>query len=197
MHYGGTEFGSATRYLRNPTRPGLAREDWLWFEFAPHARPRWVPQADDGSGAAELDLLSNERHVLAVENLPDVPGYATQDLFLPHPTKPGLWKMCVLLQSVQVFARTERTSRVALDVQMTSLYWRTVRKSSPARRKAPFLRTLRFGAQSCSDASETRLGFSSSPLSSVHSTPPMRQRLPRSGTKYGASAYLHAARRGD
>ena len=28
-------------------------------------------------------------------NLPDVEGYATSDLFEPHPTKDGLWKMLV------------------------------------------------------------------------------------------------------
>ena len=32
-------------------------------------------------------------HHLAVENLPDVKGYATSDLWVLHPTKPDFWKM--------------------------------------------------------------------------------------------------------
>lgn len=30
-----------------------------------------------------------------MENLPDTRGYATHDLFIPHPTKKGLWKVYV------------------------------------------------------------------------------------------------------
>lgn len=35
----------------------------------------------------------SENYFPAIENLPDVRGYATNDLFIPHPTKKGLWKM--------------------------------------------------------------------------------------------------------
>ena len=35
---------------------------------------------------------STENHRMAVENLPDVKGYATSDVFVKHPTK-DLWKM--------------------------------------------------------------------------------------------------------
>lgn len=31
-----------------------------------------------------------------MENLLDVKGYATADLFVPHPTRSGLWKMYAL-----------------------------------------------------------------------------------------------------
>lgn len=34
-----------------------------------------------------------DTHHLAAENLPDVKGYATSDLWVPHPTKPDFWKM--------------------------------------------------------------------------------------------------------
>lgn len=40
-----------------------------------------------------------ETHQPAVENLPDVKGYSTRDLFLPHPTKKGLWRVSVGLPS--------------------------------------------------------------------------------------------------
>jgi acyl-CoA synthetase (AMP-forming)/AMP-acid ligase II len=60
------------------------------MEFYPSMTPRWVTQGD---GSFELQILATEKHVLAVENLPDVRGYSTKDLFVPHPTKKGLWKM--------------------------------------------------------------------------------------------------------
>ena len=34
---------------------------------------------------------------MAIENIPDVKGYATSDLFMKHPTK-NLWKMSVLFR---------------------------------------------------------------------------------------------------
>ena len=36
---------------------------------------------------------ATDKYAVAVENLPDVRGYATSDLFIPHPTREGLWKM--------------------------------------------------------------------------------------------------------
>ena len=39
----------------------------------------------------ELDQTTENRQ-MAVENLPDVKGYATADLFVKHPTK-DMWKM--------------------------------------------------------------------------------------------------------
>ena len=38
-------------------------------------------------------LKTCESHYPAIENLEDIRGYATSDLFIPHPTKKGLWKM--------------------------------------------------------------------------------------------------------
>ena len=38
-----------------------------------------------------------------MENLPDVKGYATSDLFIPHPTKEGLWRMCVWLLCIVLY----------------------------------------------------------------------------------------------
>lgn len=87
--------------------------DWDWMRFADYVNCRWIPQGD---GTYELQFLVSlalisflhmfqswlplyqtcPTHCPSVENLPDVRGYATSDLFIPHPTKPGLWKMCVL-----------------------------------------------------------------------------------------------------
>jgi hypothetical protein len=39
----------------------------------------------------ELQLITTDTFGLAVENLPDVAGYATKDLWLKHPIK-DLWR---------------------------------------------------------------------------------------------------------
>lgn len=37
-------------------------------------------------------------HKLSVHNLPgEEKGYASSDLWVPHPTKPDFWRMCVAL----------------------------------------------------------------------------------------------------
>jgi hypothetical protein len=89
--YGATEFGAVTRQLPDPRVPAPPREEWRWLEFTPHFQPRWIPQ--EGGTAMELEVLGHDRQSLAVENLADVRGYATKDLFIPHPSKPGLWRM--------------------------------------------------------------------------------------------------------
>ncbi|KAG6883312.1 hypothetical protein C0993_006871 [Termitomyces sp. T159_Od127] len=86
--YGGTEFGCPTIAI---PRPG-DESDWAYMEFSDRAEVRWMPQGD---GTFECQFLTTDRHSLSVENLPDVRGYATSDLFVPHPTKPYLWKMYV------------------------------------------------------------------------------------------------------
>jgi hypothetical protein len=83
---GATEFAVISEVYKHSAAP----EDWAWIAFHPSAHIRWAPQGD---GSFELQLLAHDRHVLAVENLPDTRGYATNDLWVPHPTVPGLWKM--------------------------------------------------------------------------------------------------------
>ena len=112
--YGGTEFGVYINLCDTDEFPGgswpyqKTREDWSWMGFSEERlKIRWVPQGD---GTYELHLLvsmpvqypSTSAHLLllqtcdkhhpAIENLLDTRGYATNDLFIPHPTKKGLWK---------------------------------------------------------------------------------------------------------
>jgi hypothetical protein len=86
--YGTTETGFLTD-LRSQRR---APDEWAWAELHHNVDARWQPQGD---GTFELQVLRGEKHIVHVENLPDVRGYATQDLWVPHPTKEGLWRMCV------------------------------------------------------------------------------------------------------
>ena len=45
-------------------------------------------------------MKTTDKHHLSIENLDDVRGYATSDIFERHPTKDYLWKMYVVLNMV-------------------------------------------------------------------------------------------------
>ena len=112
--YGGTEYGAHTVVFdaddsQGPDAPVKTSMDWQWMAFPNYVRVRWVPQGDGNYECQFLVrppshfvyLASNygrrnktcPTHRPAVENLPDARGYATSDLFVPHPTKKGLWRM--------------------------------------------------------------------------------------------------------
>ncbi|KAJ7636836.1 putative aminoadipate reductase [Roridomyces roridus] len=102
--YGGTEFGPVSTL---PPRGGGDPSEWAWFGFSDQVRVRWVPQGD---GTFELQLLTiPETGHLAIENLPDTGGYATKDLFKPHPTKPNLYKIVGRLDDVLIMGNGEKT----------------------------------------------------------------------------------------
>ncbi|KAE9392236.1 putative aminoadipate reductase [Gymnopus androsaceus JB14] len=99
--YGGTEFGCpALSNLEN------SPEDWAWHRFSDSPHIRWNPQGD---GTFELQLLNTDSYCVVVENLPDVSGYATSDLFKPHPTKPGLWFIIGRMDDVIIHSSGEKT----------------------------------------------------------------------------------------
>jgi hypothetical protein len=83
--YGTTELGCVT-HLYDNVRP---REDWEWMKLYDNVTPRWD---DHGEGLYELQLLTTEKFQPARENLSDVAGYATSDLWVQHPTRADLWK---------------------------------------------------------------------------------------------------------
>ncbi|KAG6896169.1 putative NRPS-like protein biosynthetic cluster, partial [Termitomyces sp. T32_za158] len=114
--YGGTEFGSPTYAI---PRPG-DESDWAYMEFSDRSEVRWVPQGD---GTFECQFLTTDTHSLAVENLPDVRGYATSDLFEPHPTKPYLWKIVGRIDDVVIHSSGEKTVPAPMeDIVMSSPY---------------------------------------------------------------------------
>ncbi|GJE93359.1 acetyl-CoA synthetase-like protein, partial [Phanerochaete sordida] len=108
--YGATEFGNHVRLLdaddsQGPDAPVKTRADWQWFTFSSYVSPRWVPQGD---GTYELQFLTCPTHRPSVENLPDTRGYATNDLWIPHPSKPGLWKIVGRKDDVIVLGAGEK-----------------------------------------------------------------------------------------
>ncbi|KII90646.1 hypothetical protein PLICRDRAFT_52360 [Plicaturopsis crispa FD-325 SS-3] len=102
--YGATEIGAGSHSI--PLRQNVDDGDWGWIHMSETLKKRWVPQGD---GTFELQTLVSENRHFSVENLPDVRGYATKDLFVPHPTKEGLWKIVGRLDDVIVLSNGEKT----------------------------------------------------------------------------------------
>jgi hypothetical protein len=101
-YYGATEFGCPT-YLR--LKRDIKDGDWNWLYFSDDIKVSWVPYGDD---IYERQVLSSENGSVAVENIPDVKGYATSDLFIKHPTK-DLWKIVGRADDVIILASGEKT----------------------------------------------------------------------------------------
>lgn len=64
--------------------------EYGWFEHDP--RCKFVYE-ERGEGLYELIFTPSEIHKPSVINLPEIQGYATGDLWKPHPTNPNLWKI--------------------------------------------------------------------------------------------------------
>ena len=93
--------------MATTSKQDIVDGDWMWVRFSDTEKIRWTPLGND---TYELHILvrdfsrtngdrnanridqSTEHHQMAVENLPDVEGYATADVFVKHPTK-NIWKM--------------------------------------------------------------------------------------------------------
>ncbi|KAG1835273.1 putative aminoadipate reductase [Suillus variegatus] len=100
--YGATEFGINTYFFRNSVEQKL----WEWVRFGPNSKIRWAPQDD---GTYECQVLTVPTHQVSVENIPDVEGYTTSDVFIKHPTIEGLWKIVGRLDDVLVLSSGEKT----------------------------------------------------------------------------------------
>ncbi|KZP17736.1 acetyl-CoA synthetase-like protein [Athelia psychrophila] len=96
--YGATELGMVTKILLGTAE--RSPEDWNYMQFSDKVNVRWVPQAD---GSFESQFLDTEVHSVSVYNLPGVKGYATNDCWVPHPTKPDFWRIVGRLDDVILF----------------------------------------------------------------------------------------------
>ncbi|KAJ6568449.1 putative nonribosomal peptide synthetase [Mycena sp. CBHHK59/15] len=114
--YGATEFGAISTIV-----PLEGDEmDWEWVRFVDQAKLRWIPQGD---GTFECQILTWENHHMSVENLQDVRGYATSDLWVNHPEKKHLWKIVGRIDDVIVHISGEKTVPAPIEnIVMSSPY---------------------------------------------------------------------------
>ncbi|TCD63026.1 putative NRPS-like protein biosynthetic cluster [Steccherinum ochraceum] len=110
MIYGSTEIGIVNKVMDldfsdNPDPSSKRPEDWAWMQLDDNVHPRWM---DLGDGTFELQVLASESHAMTVENLSDVRGYATGDIFEPHPECKGLWRIVGRLDDVIVLRTGEK-----------------------------------------------------------------------------------------
>lgn len=88
-----SQYGCSECGVMNTVLPSHSRgEDWEYLTISSHCRPAFLPQGD---GTFELVLINHDLHHPVVINtqIDGVDAYATSDLLVPHPTKPGLWKV--------------------------------------------------------------------------------------------------------
>ncbi|KAJ7446336.1 putative aminoadipate reductase, partial [Mycena latifolia] len=112
--YGATEFGTISSMLPYPED----KHEWEWFRFSDKVNVRWMPQGD---GTFECQVLHSENYTLSVNNLSDVKGYATSDLFVQHPEKKHLWKIVGRTDDVIVHLSGENTVPAPMeDIIMSS-----------------------------------------------------------------------------
>ncbi|KAJ7440958.1 putative aminoadipate reductase [Mycena latifolia] len=117
LGYGTTETAAISTVI--PYEDGDEKE-WEWFRFGDSVKVRWVPQGDD---IFECQVLTWENHAPTAENLDDVRGYATSDLFVNHPTRKHLWKLVGRLDDVIVHSSGEKTVPAPMeDIIMSSPY---------------------------------------------------------------------------
>ncbi|KAJ7052219.1 putative aminoadipate reductase [Mycena amicta] len=100
--YGGTEVGVTNNLFPRDILPN----EWNWMQFSDRVNLRWAPLGD---GTFECQVLCSAIHSPAIEDLPDVRGYATKDFFEQHPTKPHLYKVLGRLDDVLMMVNGEKT----------------------------------------------------------------------------------------
>ncbi|KAG5724635.1 L-aminoadipate-semialdehyde dehydrogenase [Termitomyces sp. T112] len=111
--YGGTEIGFPTCL----TPVAGDETNWEYVRFYQHTSIRWVPR---GSNTFECQFLATEVYEPAVLNLADTKGYATGDIFRPHPTKKDLWKIIKCLDNVIVHESSGTTILSPVEVVITT-----------------------------------------------------------------------------
>ncbi|KAI6117045.1 hypothetical protein EDD16DRAFT_1520243 [Pisolithus croceorrhizus] len=82
------------------------QKEWEWVRRGLNKRIRREPVGDE---TLECQMLSSDAHQASVENLPDVKGYVTSDVFTKHPTIEGLYKVVGKLGDVLVLSSREET----------------------------------------------------------------------------------------
>ncbi|KAH8880787.1 acetyl-CoA synthetase-like protein [Thozetella sp. PMI_491] len=85
-NYGATETGR----LMNSTRPP-GDKDWNYLRMLPSAKP-YVLMDEISPGLYECVALDGLKSKSTINSDNPPRSFRTRDLFIPHPTRPGLWK---------------------------------------------------------------------------------------------------------
>ncbi|KAL1710425.1 hypothetical protein EV121DRAFT_192955 [Schizophyllum commune] len=108
---GATEFGIPSHLM--PTHEEDWTE-WCWVELDANASLNWEKQ-DDGTEELIISAEGDHWHKPAVLNMPGRRAYATNDLYLPHPTKPHLRKVVGRKDDVIVHSTGEKTVPIPIE----------------------------------------------------------------------------------
>ncbi|KAF5349777.1 hypothetical protein D9758_010224 [Tetrapyrgos nigripes] len=100
--FGGTEFGIPTLLSLEDLDP----QDWSAFAFSKQVKVRWIP---NGDGLFRCQFLTSGNFQPSVENLSKEKGYEGNDLFEPHPTKEGFWRIVGRIDDVVVQTNGQKT----------------------------------------------------------------------------------------
>lgn len=111
--YGQTETGAIQALVPR-------REDWASLEWNPAQEAIMEPYADN---TYEMTMMRNpalEKVRSISANFPDVEVWHTNDLFKPHPTKPGLWTFHGRVDDIVVLSNGEKFNPVPSEVQISA-----------------------------------------------------------------------------
>ncbi|KAF9064552.1 hypothetical protein BDP27DRAFT_1405295 [Rhodocollybia butyracea] len=101
--YGTTEIGIPVAWTLEDNV-----DDWNWHRFGDNVNIRWLAQKEP-EGSFELQIIDSDTYPPAMKNLFDIDGYATSDLWRPHPTKKGLWSISGRVDDVIIHSSGEKT----------------------------------------------------------------------------------------
>ncbi|KAJ7233038.1 hypothetical protein C8J57DRAFT_1090832 [Mycena rebaudengoi] len=85
-------YGSSEGGIMSPILPAHVGYDWNYFQFPELVTAEMVPHGDN---TFELVMVSNVfcRPSVLNTQIRGADAYATSDLMVPHPTKPGYWRI--------------------------------------------------------------------------------------------------------
>ncbi|KAG7092005.1 putative NRPS-like protein biosynthetic cluster [Marasmius oreades] len=108
--YGMTEVNTLTPLIPSKT----TNEEWDHFCFSNQVKCHWKPHGDN---LFELIVMDNPHCSPGVFNteVDGVRSYATSDLFIPHPTKPGCWQIHGRVDDQIIHSTGEKTNPGPLE----------------------------------------------------------------------------------
>ncbi|KAL8822839.1 MAG: hypothetical protein Q9191_006436 [Dirinaria sp. TL-2023a] len=95
--------------------------DWAYMEFHPAVKLE-MRSVDSEENICELVhyMDATTEKVTALNyNIPGATEYATRDLFIPHPTKPGLWRFHGRIDDILVLSNGEKFFPVPMETKLS------------------------------------------------------------------------------